>query len=61
MEVDIKKAIFKYSNMLKFFRTIKNIEDKNYDRTYYKLIGMESILESLGVDINEIQNESYEL
>jgi hypothetical protein len=56
MESKIEMAKFKYKNLLKTFRKL-NITSKEYDRINYKLCGMESILETLGVNLNEIQNE----
>jgi hypothetical protein len=56
MENKIEIAKFKYKNLLKTFRKL-NTMSKEYDRTYYKLCGMESILEALGVNLSEIQNE----
>jgi hypothetical protein len=60
MEQEIEKAKKKYKALLKEFKHIDSISNKNYDRTYYKLNGMESILEILGIDITQLQKEVYD-
>ena len=55
-----EKAKNKYKVLLKEFKHMDSVMNKNYERTYYKLYGMERILETLGVDINELQKEVYD-
>ena len=56
----LEKAKNKYKLLLKEFKHIDSVSNKNYERTYYKLYSMETILETLGVDINQLQKEVYE-
>jgi DNA replication initiation complex subunit (GINS family) len=60
IESKLEQAKYRYKLLLKQSKHIKNVSDKNFERTYHKLCGMESILECLGVDINKIQNEVYD-
>lgn len=53
-----QKAVNLYKLSLKTFYNL-NTNNKEYDRLYYKISGMESILESIGINIAEIQNEVY--
>jgi hypothetical protein len=48
----IEKAILRYKVALKYYHTLES--GKESERQYYKLCGMEAILESLGVNVNEI-------
>jgi hypothetical protein len=59
MEGEIEKAKNKYKVLLKEFKHI-DFSNKSYERTYYKLNGMESILEILGIDILQLQKEVYD-
>ena len=60
MDLLLERAKIKYKLLLKQFKNMSNVSDKNYERTYYKLSGMESILESFHVDITQIQKEVYD-
>lgn len=52
----MEKAIAKYKLTLKQFY-LSNSTGKEYDKLYYKLIGMESILEAVGINADKIRNE----
>ena len=52
----IEKAITRYKVALKYYHTLE--AGKESERQYYKLCGMEAILESLGVNINEVIKET---
>ena len=56
----LEKAKNKYKLLLKEFKHLDSVSNKKYERTYHKLYGMETILETLGVDINQLQKEVYE-
>jgi hypothetical protein len=59
MEKEIEKAKNKYKVLLKEYKHI-DVSNKNFERTHYKLHGMESILEILGIDIQKLQKEVYD-
>ena len=52
----MEKAIAKYKLTLKQFY-LSNSTGKEYDKLYYKLVGMESILEAVGINADKIRNE----
>jgi|688.fasta_scaffold425537_3 hypothetical protein len=52
----MEKAIAKYRLTLKEF-FLSNSTSKEYDKLYYKLVGMESILEAVGINADKIRNE----
>jgi hypothetical protein len=56
---EIEKAKNKYKVLLKEYKHMSST-NKSYERTYYKLFGMERILEILDVDINQLQKEVYD-
>jgi hypothetical protein len=57
--MNIEAAKSKYRFLLKTFIHL-DPSSKEHDRTYYKLSGMESIFEALGININEISEEVYD-
>lgn len=52
----MEKAIAKYKLTLKQFY-LSNSTGKEYDKLYYKLVGMESILEAVGINVDKISSE----
>jgi hypothetical protein len=52
----MEKAIAKYRLTLKEFFS-SNSTSKEYDKLYYKLVGMESILEAVGINADKIRDE----
>ena len=52
----MEKAIAKYRLTLKEFFLCSSTS-KAYDKLYYKLVGMESILEAVGINADKIRNE----
>ena len=52
----MEKAIAKYRLTLKQF-FLSSSTSKEYDKLYYKLVGMESILEAVGINADKIRNE----
>jgi hypothetical protein len=55
-------ALKRYERELKIFNSLTH-SSKDYDRTYYKLCGMESILNILGLEkeVADLQNKVHDL
>ena len=58
MDKKLETAKYQYKHLLRRLHSIESVS-KEYDRVYYKLCGMEAILECLGVDIIELQREVF--
>jgi hypothetical protein len=52
----MEKAIAKYELTLKQF-FLSSSTSKEYDKLYYKLVGMESILEAVGINADKIKDK----
>jgi len=52
----MEKAIVRYRLTLKEYFLCSSTS-KAYDKLYYKLVGMESILEAVGINADKIRNE----
>jgi hypothetical protein len=52
----MEKAIAKYELTLKEF-FLSSSASKEYDKLYYKLVGMESILEAVGINADKIRDK----